>query len=171
MEIIYQAFFIMALRICDVSLGTIRTLMTVQSRKYIAGIIGFIEVIIWLFAIRHVMMHLDNFYNIFGYAAGFALGTICGITLEKIFGPGYVTMHVFSINYADKIAQALRENKVGVTLLPGEGASGGVAIIYALIPRKRQREITKIIDGIDSRAFVSINSSIFHKGGYTPLRK
>ena len=78
-SLILSALLIMCLRIIDVSLGTIRMLMTVQGKKYIAGMIGFFEVTIWVVAIRHIMQNLDNVFNIFGYSSGFALGTIIGI--------------------------------------------------------------------------------------------
>jgi uncharacterized protein YebE (UPF0316 family) len=96
-------------------------LMTVQGKKYIAGMIGFFEVTIWVVAIRHIMQNLDNVFNIFGYSSGFALGTIIGITIEQKLGSGYLSLHIISMNFADKIADELRINKIGVTMLPGEG--------------------------------------------------
>jgi uncharacterized protein YebE (UPF0316 family) len=114
--------------------------MTVQGRKYIAGGIGFFEVTIWVIAIRHIMQNLDNLWNILGYSTGFALGTIIGISIEQFLGAGYVLIYIFSMNYADAIADELRKNKVGVTLLPGEGGSGGIAILMVLVTRKRKKE-------------------------------
>lgn len=154
----------MCLRIFDVSLGTIRTLMTVQGRKYIAGAIGFFEVTIWVIAIRHIMQNLDNIWNIFGYSTGFALGTIIGITIEQMMGSGFLQLYIFSMNYADAIADELRKNKIGVTLLPGEGGSGGVAILMVLIIRKRKKELIKIIDEIDSKAFISVQTATPYRG-------
>lgn len=159
-----SALLIMCLRIFDVSLGTIRTLMTVQGRKYIAGAIGFFEVTIWVIAIRHIMQNLDNIWNIFGYSTGFALGTIIGITIEQMMGSGFLQLYIFSMNYADAIADELRKNKIGVTLLPGEGGSGGVAILMVLIIRKRKKELIKIIDEIDSKAFISVQTATPYRG-------
>jgi len=170
-EVALYALMIMSLRIIDVSLGTIRMIITVQGKKYIAGAIGFVEVTIWVVAITSVMSHLDNWVNIIAYSCGFALGTIIGITIEQKIGSGHVWLNVFSLNFPDDIANALRENKFGVTLLPGEGASGGVAILLALIPRKRQKEVMKIIEKIDPKAFVTIQASIPHRGGYLNVRK
>ena len=70
MEFIYSALFIMCLRIMDVTVGVMRMLMVVQGRKYVAGALGFVEVTIWAFAIRHIMLNLDNILNIFGYSTG-----------------------------------------------------------------------------------------------------
>lgn len=167
-EFIYGALFIMCLRIIDVSIGTIRTLFTVQGRKFQAGALGFVEVTIWVFAIRHIMLHLDNIINIFGYSTGFALGTIIGITLEQKLGTGYVQIYVISMYFADKIANELRKNNIGVTILPGEGTRGGVAILLIIIIRKRQKELIKLIDSIDSKAFISIQSALPYRGYIHP---
>lgn len=170
-ETILFALMIMSLRIIDVSLGTIRMIITVQGKKYIAGAIGFFEVTIWVLAISSVMSHLDNVINIVAYSSGFALGTILGITLEQKLGSGFVWLNIISMNYADDITNELRNNKFGVTLIPGEGASGGVTVLLVLIPRKRQKEVMHIIEKIDEKAFVTLQSSIPHRGGYLHLRK
>ena len=146
-------------------------IITVQGKKYIAGAIGFFEVTIWVLAISSVMSHLDNVINIVAYSSGFALGTILGITLEQKLGSGFVWLNIISMNYADDITNELRNNKFGVTLIPGEGASGGVTVLLVLIPRKRQKEVMHIIEKIDEKAFVTLQSSIPHRGGYLHLRK
>ncbi|MCI0473013.1 MAG: DUF5698 domain-containing protein [Ignavibacteria bacterium] len=165
-ETVLYALLIMGLRIIDVSLGTIRTIITVQGKKYKAGMIGFIEVTIWVAAISTVLSQLNNWVNILAYSGGFGLGTVIGISIEQYLGSGYVWIHIISLNYPDVISDALRENKFGVTMLPGEGASGGVTVLMVMIPRKRQKEVIGIIDSIDHKAFVSIHPSIPHKGGY-----
>lgn len=39
-ESILGALLIMFMRICDVSIGTMRTILVVQGRKYLAGLAG-----------------------------------------------------------------------------------------------------------------------------------
>jgi len=77
------AVLIMMMRICDVSIGTMRTIFVVQGKKYLAGLTGFFEVLIWIFAMRYIMQHLDQIPNLFGYAAGFALGNIKAYRLSR----------------------------------------------------------------------------------------
>ncbi len=170
-ETILYALMIMGLRIIDVSLGTIRTITTVHGNKYRAGLIGFFEVTIWVIAISTVMSHLNNFINIFAYSGGFALGTIIGISIEQRLGSGFVSLYIISMNYPDDIATALRENKIGVTMMPGEGASGGVTVLMVLISRKRQKEVMSLVEKIDPNVFVSVQTAIPHRGGYIQMRK
>jgi uncharacterized protein YebE (UPF0316 family) len=165
------AFIIMCLRIIDVSLGTIRTINMVQGRKYNAGLFGFFESLIWIIAIRHIMQNLDNLINILGYATGFALGNVIGITIEQKIGSGFIQLSIISLHYADPIADRLRQMNVGVTMLPGEGGSGGVAVIQTLIPRKRHKEIINTIKSIDPKAFITVHSTVTPYGGYITNRK
>jgi uncharacterized protein YebE (UPF0316 family) len=170
MEYLFSALQIMFLRVIDVSMGTFRTLMTVQGKKYIAGLMGFIEVTIWVFAISTVFRNLDNIYNVLGYSTGFALGTMLGITIEQKIGSGFLQFHIISLQFTDKIADTLRMNKIGVTILPGEGGRGGVAMLIALISRKREKEVMEIINEIDPDAFISVQSANAYRG-YVPTRK
>jgi uncharacterized protein YebE (UPF0316 family) len=169
MEIFLSALMIMCMRIIDVTISTIRTLMVVQGRKYIAGILGFIEVTVWIFAIRHIMLHIDNLWNILGYSTGFGLGNVIGITLEQKFGLGFIQAYIISRYYTDKIADELRKYKFGVTILPAEGGSGGQSIIVSVIPRKRQKELFSIVEKIDSNAFITIQPATPSRG-YIPTR-
>ncbi|HPI37896.1 MAG TPA: DUF5698 domain-containing protein [Ignavibacteriaceae bacterium] len=170
-DLIGGALLIMMMRICDVTIGTFRTILIVQGRKLLAGTAGFFEVLIWVFAIRFVFQHLDNLANFFGYAVGFGIGNILGITLEQKVGLGYVQFNIISKLFPDQIADALRKSKYGVTILPGEGGSGGVAILMCIAPRKHQKRIIEIIEDIDKTAFINIQSSIPYRGFMHGARK
>lgn len=162
---------IMFMRIGDVSLGTFRTILVVQGRKYTAGIIGFFEVLIWVFAIRFIFQHLDNYYNMFGYALGFALGNVFGIWMEQKVGLGFVQINIISKFHTDAIADKLRLEQFGVTILPGEGSRGGVAVIMLVVIRKNQKRVFNIVEQIDNEAFITVNSSLPQRGFIHGSRK
>ena len=52
-----KIFFV---RIIDVSLGTIRTIMTVKNKRFIAAFIGFFEVLIWFLIVRKALDKNDS---------------------------------------------------------------------------------------------------------------
>ncbi len=158
------ALLIAVMRICDVSIGTMRTIFVVQGKKYFAGIAGFFEVLIWIFAMRFIMQHLDHIPNLFGYAAGFALGNVIGISIEQKIGLGYIQLNVISRHYTDQIANALRKSRFGVTIVPGEGGAGGVSIIVLIAPRKFQKKMVNLIESIDPKAFITVNHSLPYRG-------
>jgi uncharacterized protein YebE (UPF0316 family) len=165
------AVLIMIMRVCDVSIDTFRMILVVQGKKYLAGTAGFFEVLIWIFAIRFIMQHLDNIANLFGYATGYGLGNIIGITIEQKIGLGHVQLSVISRHYTDLIADTLRKSKYGVTILPGEGGSGGVSIIILITPRKTQKKVINLIESIDPKAFITIQYSLPYRGFMRGTRK
>jgi uncharacterized protein YebE (UPF0316 family) len=170
-ETILGALLIMGMRVCDVTIGTIRTILVVQGKKYLAAFAGFFEVLIWVFAIRYIMQNLDVILNLFGYATGFAIGNILGITIEQKIGLGFVQLNIISRHFTDEIANTLRQSKIGVTILPGEGGSGGVAVIVAVISRKNQRKIIKLVESIDKTAFITVQTSLPYRGFVHGARK
>ena len=64
-DTIAGSLLIMGMRICDVSIGTMRTILIVQGKKYLAGMTGFFEVLIdaintgWI-KLDDVIPGLDN---------------------------------------------------------------------------------------------------------------
>jgi uncharacterized protein YebE (UPF0316 family) len=170
-EVIIGVILIMLMRICDVTLGTMRTIFIVQGKKYLAGLAGFGEVLIWVFAIRFIIQELDNIFNLFGYAAGFGLGNIIGITLEQKIGMGYIQFNIISMHHTDLIVDTLRKSKYGVTILPGEGGRGGVSIIVLITARKFQRDVINLIESIDKNAFITVQHSLPYRGFIHASRK
>jgi uncharacterized protein YebE (UPF0316 family) len=154
----------MIMRICDVTIGTFRTIMVVQSKKYHAAVAGFFEVLIWILAMRYIIKHMDNTYNLLGYALGFALGNILGITLEQRVALGYVQVNIISRHHHDEIADKLRESKFGVTILPAEGKSGELSILIAIIKRKYLDSLMEQVEGIDTHAFITVQTSRPYRG-------
>jgi len=170
-DTIIGAIVIMLMRVCDVSIGTIRTILIVQGKKYLAGVSGFFEVLIWVFAIRFIFQHLDNYANLFGYATGFALGNILGIALEQRIGFGFAQLNIISRHYTDLITNKLRQSKYGVTILPGEGGSGGVSIIVVITSRKNQKNVIHLVESVDKEAFITIQHSLPYRGFMHGSRK
>ncbi len=164
MEVFAGALLIMCMRICDVTFGTFRTILVVQGKKYYAASAGFVEVLIWIFAMRYIVGHMDNTLNLIGYASGFALGNILGITLEERVALGFVQLNIISIKHSVEIAESLRDSRFGVTLIPGKGISGEVHLLVAIIKRKDLTKVRKIIEEIDSECFITIQHSRPYRG-------
>jgi uncharacterized protein YebE (UPF0316 family) len=171
LTMILGALLIVCMRICDVTLDTIRVILVVQGRKYRAGLVGFFEVLIWIFVIRYIMQHMDVLLNLFGYATGFALGNVIGVTIEQKIGLGFVQLNVISRHYTDKIALALRKAKFGATILPGEGGTGGVSVIVVILSRKLQKNAIELIESIDKEAFITVQYSMPYRGFMNGSRK
>lgn len=57
-------------RILDVTFGTLRIIFVSRGKKFIAPLLGFFEVLIWLIVISNIMANLNNWICYIAYAAG-----------------------------------------------------------------------------------------------------
>jgi uncharacterized protein YebE (UPF0316 family) len=160
------ALLIFMLRICDVSIGTVRVLYMVRGKRLISGGLGLLESGIFIFAISRVFTQLDNPLNMIGYACGFATGTMLGMTLEKWIGAGMIVARIISRDKSQEILKTLRDEHFGVTVLRGEGQRGEVLVLFIIARRRRSDLLLELIDKIDPHAFVTIESISTAMGGY-----
>ena len=153
--VLLGALGIFALRVGDMTLDTIRVLFVVRGKKSVAWVLGFCQSLIFVIAISSVLTHLDNVYNIIGYAAGFATGNVIGMIIEGKIAIGHIQMTIISSNRGSAIAEKLRENGYGVTEIPARGRSGTVAFLSCSVLRKDFKEAETIVLEIDPDAFVT----------------
>ncbi|CAN5479497.1 DUF2179 domain-containing protein [soil metagenome] len=163
------AFGIFALRICDVSIGTVRTIFTIRGYRLVSFCLGAIESAIWIFAISRVMKYIsggENFMNILGWAFGFATGTVTGITIERWIGSGTVLVRVISKNHAIRLKEHLHSEKFGVTAVQGQGYEGNVLVIFVVAPRRREGDVLTAIKHVDPDAFTTVEPVSRAYGGF-----
>ena len=87
---------IFGLRIVDVSMSTVRIVLSVRGHKKIVPLIGFFEVMIWVLAVGNAIRFLDSPWHLLGYGAGFATGNMVGLWIEEQLAIGYATIRVVS---------------------------------------------------------------------------
>ena len=157
MNILIAALSIFLLRLLDQTLGTLRILYVNKGKPLFGAILGFIESAIWIVAISQVIQDLNDPFLIFGYALGFAAGTIMGSYIENTIAIGDIVVRIFVPKDSDseKVAEELRTNGLGVTIINGEGMQGEVAIAWCVTPRKRLKEVMKIVSVITPDAYVT----------------
>jgi len=168
-------FMIFCARICDVSLGTIRVIFISKGIKYLAPLIGFFEVIIWLLAIGQVMNNLTNIVAYVAYGAGFASGTFIGMLIEEKISLGLTSVRIITREDPAELMKYLRSNDYGVTSIDGEGATGKVKMVFTIIKRQDLQHVVGIIKQYHPNAFYSIEEvksvaeGVFpekHSGGF-----
>ncbi len=143
-------------RLIDVSLGTLRIIFVSHGLKYLAPIIGFIEINIWLLAIGQIMQNLDNLACYLAYAGGFAMGAFFGMLLEEKLSIGMVMIRIICKHDASELIKSLQEAEYGVTTHDAEGMKGPVKIIFAVIRREDLHDILNRIHTIHPHAFYSV---------------
>ena len=167
----YGALLIFCLRIVDVSCDTMRVLFAVRGKRGIAALLGFVQALIWIFAVGTAIQHLDSVYHVFGYAAGYACGTFVGITIERTVAYGLSTVRIVSPHAGVEIAEALRERGYGVTEFAGYGREGPVEIVNSVVQRAHLAEVLAIVDRWDPTAFVTAEEPQILRGGSLAARE
>lgn len=163
------ALLVFVLRITDVSIGTLRVLFMVRGRRGPAVVLGFIESAIFIFAISQVLMGVkEDPWKMIGYAAGFATGTFVGMTLEGWIASGWILARITSRDAVAALAERLRAEHFGATMIRGEGREGGIGILFVVAPRKRGKELLKLVQEVDEDAFIVIEPVQHPVGGYVP---
>ncbi len=157
-------------RVCDVSMETIRVIYISRGIRYLAPIIAFFEIVIWLLAMEVVLKDLSNIANFMAFALGFATGTYVGLVIEERLSIGMVILRVItSAESEGEISSFLAASNCGVTRVDAQGSRGSVKMVISLVNRKDLPRITDYIREVNPRAFFSIedvryvNEGVFRK--------
>lgn len=142
-------------RIADVTVGTLRIVMVSKGQKYIAPILGFFEVIIWLVAMSKIMQNMDNWIAYVAYGAGFATGNLIGLILEEKLAVGIVQLQIITRKGADNLIAKLKASGYGITYHEAQGATEKVAVIYTIIKRTDINKVLEIMKIYNPQAFYS----------------
>lgn len=143
-------------RILDQSIGTLRLIFLSKGMKYIAPILGFFEVIIWLLAIGQIMQHLNNWLCYVAYGAGFAMGNFIGITLEERLSIGTSIIRVILSSESPELIKALKLQNFGLTILDADGSKGRVKVLFSIIRRKEIPSFLNTLHEYHPTAFYTI---------------
>ncbi len=143
-------------RIMDVSIGTVRIILVSKGYKYLAPLLGFFEVLIWIIAIGKIMENLDRWYYYLFYAAGFAAGNFVGIIMEEKIALGFVGVRIITKKPADQLIAKMTASGYGVTIVPAEGSTGLVHVIFTTVKRKKLKNLVTLIKEFNPKAFYTV---------------
>ncbi len=164
-------FLIFVARVTDVSLGTVRVIFVSRGLKYLAPLVGFFEVLIWLLAIGQIMKNLSNPLCYIAYAAGFGMGNYVGIRIAEKLSLGVVLIRVVTKKDALPLVECLKAGNYGVTSVDGHGTSGQVKVVFTIVPRREVPSVVDLIRKFNPQAFYSIEDVGFVEKGIFPLRR
>jgi uncharacterized protein YebE (UPF0316 family) len=159
------AVAIFALRIVDVSLGTIRTILVVQGRLFASVLTGFIEVLLWVLAVSQVIANIkESPLLAVAFAGGFATGNAVGILLERRLAIGTCVLRIISNGQGENVASAFRSNGRDVTTFDGWDRDGQRKLIYTTCPRRDAKRLIDLAKVIDPHVFYMVDR--FSQTGY-----
>jgi len=159
---------IVTARICDVTIGTLRIIVLSRGHKYLAPLLGFFEVLIWITVTAKIMQNLHNPVCYVAYASGFALGNLVGILVEQRLAMGMVVVRIITGQDASQLIAGLRDAGYGVTSIPAQGSTGLVHVIFTVVKRSHVGEVEAEIREFNPKAFYSIEDIRYVSEGVFP---
>ena len=141
-------------RVADVSMGTMRTLFTVQGRMGAAFLLGLVEVTIWIYVIGAMVTELqESPILVVFYAFGFSTGNVTGIWLEKKLAIGHVILRLLTARHGVEMTKGIRDLGFRVTEFQGQGRRGPVSELYVVCDRRDLNKIMRCAQAIDPNVF------------------
>ena len=166
--LILEYLFIFFAKILEVSLMTVRTVLITRGEKLWGSIIGFVEVVIWVYLVGNIITNVtDDPIKVIVYSLGFATGNYVGLMIEEKLALGLINFSIIaSKENGHAIAKLLRDNRIGVTTVGGNGLKEEKEILMVYIKRKRKAEVMKILNESNINCVVSISDTNVVYGGY-----
>ncbi len=164
-------FLIFMARVIDVSMGTVRVIFVSRGLKYLAPVVGFFEILIWLLAIGQIMKNLSNPACYIAYAGGFAMGNYVGICIAGKLSLGVVLIRVVTKKDALPLIEHLKSENYGVTSVDGYGTLGKIKVIFTIVPRREVKKVVQFVKRFNPNAFYTIEEVSFVEKGIFPVRK
>jgi uncharacterized protein YebE (UPF0316 family) len=151
---------------------TIRVIYISRGIKYLAPIIAFFEIVIWLLAMEVVMQDLANIANFLAFALGFAMGTYVGLVIEEKLSIGMVILRIVTTDESnEEIVSFMKSENYGITTLDATGSRGSVKMILSLVNRTDVPRITQHIQATNPHAFFSIEDVRYvNQGVFRPKK-
>lgn len=144
------ALLIFLLRIVDVSIGTLRTIVMVQGRARFAVFLGFFEVLVWVVAVVHVVGRIDDSPWIAPfYAGGFAAGIAVGLLIERKLALGRFVIRIISRSRAREIMAAVAPHGNVLATFQGERPEGPVNLVFLSARGEKVRAALDAAEAVD----------------------
>jgi uncharacterized protein YebE (UPF0316 family) len=156
-------------RVCDVSLGTLRFIFIAKGMRKVPPLLGFVEVLIWVLAVREVMVNLRNIACLLAYGGGFAMGNYVGMWLEEKLSIGMALVRVVFKTDPTPLTEFMKNNELGYTIVEGEGTREKVKILFSVVKRKNLDRILSAIAACNNNAFYTVENIRSASEGIFPL--
>jgi uncharacterized protein YebE (UPF0316 family) len=168
-DVLVGALVIFTIRVVGMTASTVRVLFMMRGKKILTSIAGFIEVLLYVFAIGYVVNDLSNIWNIIAYSLGFVGGTLVGMWIDDYTATGFVNVRIISRYKAQAIVEHIHESGFGATVGWGHGKGGTVGMILAIVTRKQAPAVIAIAEEIDPEVFITVEDARSVRRGYWRL--
>lgn len=162
---------VFATRVLDVTLGTMRIIFLSRGRKYLAPLLGFVEVLIWITVVSQIVGGAHNIVAYIAYASGFAVGNYVGMVMEDKLAIGSLVVRIILSHAGKNLIDNLHSAGYGVTYVDGHGATGPVVLVYTVVMRKELAQVIGIIEDTSPKSFFTVEELRSVQQGIFPVRQ
>lgn len=156
-------------RVFDMSLCTIRTILSVKEKNLLAATVGLFESFIWFMVVRQALSsNISGWEIALVYGSGFAVGTyVGGLATKKLLVFDLVTQVVTS-SRNDKLVHAIREEGFAVTVVNVNSSEfgGEKYMIFSKLKNKNFKAFKALIHSFDEHAFIMVQDTKYVFKGY-----
>ncbi|WP_316900828.1 DUF5698 domain-containing protein [Pseudodesulfovibrio indicus] len=160
LDVLFLGFVVFLAEMLVLTIGTIRTMVTVLGESRAAFYLGCLEMSLWVFGTSTVLMKVgeEPALGVF-YAVGFAAGNVVGILAEKKLALGNVVVRIISAGRGGDIAEAVRQAGFMLTTVAGEGSQGPVTVQFVVCRRKDMKQLLGVARAVDHDLFYTFETA------------
>ena len=170
MKLFLTCLMIFFFRVVSVIFATVRTVYTVKGQKTLACISGFIETMIYFYAISDALSQSgsDKIWVALAYSGGYAVGTLIGCVVSKLLIATNVSVQVITTEGNKELLHKIRDAGYGHTSLTvyGKSSNDRRYLIFVTTDSKKLKKLKDIILTNDPSAFVTVNENTEVYNGY-----
>ena len=155
-------------RIIDVSLATFVTILSVKGKRFVATILGFIDVIVWFLVVKEALnTNINSIWIALSYAGGYATGTFIGTTLSQKLIKGKISVQVILDHASKKEIEKIREAGYAVSEVSWTGKDNAKKLmLFIEVDKKNLNDLKRKIKLIDNNAFIIVNETKYVENGF-----
>jgi uncharacterized protein YebE (UPF0316 family) len=166
-DLLLNCLVIFLVRIVDVSLGTLSTVLVIRGKKGLGSIIGFIDLVIWFLVVRQALsIESASLWIAIAYAGGYATGTYAGSWLEEKIALGKASLIVVTKGLRYDLVKLLRDRGFGVSEVRSHGIDGENLLLLIEVERRKIKSVIDAINEIAPDCFISISDTKEIINGY-----
>ena len=160
MDVLFLGVLVFLAEVAVLTLGTVRTMVTVLGESKAAFFLGCLEMTLWIFGTSAVMLKVgDEPFLGVCYAVGFACGNVVGILAEKKLALGNVVVRIISAWKGSEIAEAVKQAGFMITTVAGEGSDGPVSVQFVVCKRKDMKHLFAVAQTVDPDLFYTFETA------------
>lgn len=156
-------------KILEVTVSTIRMVLINRGERLKGTIIAFFDILLWLVITGTVLQGFqEDPLRIVVFAVAFSVGNYMGSWFEDKLAFGLSSIQVIVPKSAEssELANILRNDGFGVTVVNGTGRSGERELLLLHLKRKRIAEAINLINENIPGAVIVVNDSRVISGGF-----